>query len=291
MLDYLRNILPRIQGYSKSLDRVEVFVEKPWVLFDERNNLHEYMFMRDKRLILSLNGIVKEGKWELLPNGKLLIDRVDDKILLQNMFIDDAVMILKMSGTADVPFLLVNEHRVPDRDVMKYLELVEEQQHTYEPLAVEERKKNKILKNGLVQGASLFAGQRVEGSSDNEIVTGIFQTTIAEYKEFVEITNGIIIDKYYVVDYKYNGQTVQIKQRETLVQKNDLVLKCHTTSTAEIQTLKVTDRFDVSYMLKLNLNGTILAVNDVGRQNLVFIFLTILIILVAWLAIMFAKNG
>lgn len=123
MIEYIRNILPRIQQYSKSLDHKENYVDKPWIFIDDNNSTHEYEFCRDGRLIMSLNGQVQFGKWEYRPaTQRLLIERPTDAILMQSAFIDDGLMILKKSASDDPTFILVNSAVIPDLDVVGYLQ-------------------------------------------------------------------------------------------------------------------------------------------------------------------------
>ena len=121
MKEAIKNIIPRLIKFSKQMDKVETFVDKSWIYIDQIGNNHEYYFMRDHRLIMSVNGAAKTGKWELLPNGKLLVDRVSDQIVLKNQFIDEALMILQKSASDDDPFILVDEKKIPDLDVLRYL--------------------------------------------------------------------------------------------------------------------------------------------------------------------------
>lgn len=122
MVEYISNILPRIQQYSKSLDHNENYVGKPWVFIEGEHNIHEYEFCRDGRLIMSLNGQVQFGRWEYRPaTNRLLIERQNDAILFQNAFIDDGLMILKKNNFDDSAFILVNSSVVPDLDYVTYL--------------------------------------------------------------------------------------------------------------------------------------------------------------------------
>ena len=68
------------------------------------------------------NGITKVGKWELLPTNQLLIDRISDIITLDHLFVEKALLILKRSGTDDLPFVLISREEIPDLDVESYLE-------------------------------------------------------------------------------------------------------------------------------------------------------------------------
>lgn len=122
MRRYVNSILPRLKEFSATLDRKEIFIEVPWVIIDENLNQQKYIFKRDGVLIMSLNGQVTTGAWEYLFAAKsLLIDRVKDKILLNQDFIDPAVMILKKDGSKDENLILANEILMPDLDVEQYL--------------------------------------------------------------------------------------------------------------------------------------------------------------------------
>lgn len=123
MIEYVRNILPRIQKFSSGLDVKEMYTDKPWIMLEGESDLHEYEFCRDGRLIMSLNGQVQFGKWEYRPSTqRLLIERPTDALLLQNAFIDKGLMILKKSGGPDPAIILVNRTVIPDMDVVRYLE-------------------------------------------------------------------------------------------------------------------------------------------------------------------------
>lgn len=123
MLQYLKNIIPRIEQFSKKLDKIEVFVEKPWVLIDDDSNTHEYEFCRDGRLILSVNGNVTIGKWEFRTGtNRLLLDIGFETVLLQHAFINDALFILKRSGFDTLPFVFFNPNIVKEGNVVDYVE-------------------------------------------------------------------------------------------------------------------------------------------------------------------------
>ena len=119
---YINNLINRLKEFSKSLDTQEVFIDKPWVVMDEKSNQLKYIFKRNGDLIMSLNGNVSIGNWEYIPQAKsLLIDRIESKILLNQSFVDPAVMVLNMDGIQEEHFVLVNEVLIPDYDVVKYL--------------------------------------------------------------------------------------------------------------------------------------------------------------------------
>jgi hypothetical protein len=123
MHDYINNLLPRLKNLSRTLNQVEIFGDKEWILVDANsNNPHLYTFLRDKRLIVSVNGVSKIGKWEILPTGKLLIEFSNEQpILLENAFVNKVVLILKKSGNNDQPFILFDRIGIPDGNIIRYL--------------------------------------------------------------------------------------------------------------------------------------------------------------------------
>lgn len=123
MNQYIQNLIPRLRQFSENLDRNEIYVDAPWVLIDEEFNKHKYIFKRNGELVMSLNGQATIGRWEYLPAARsLLIERrKDDAILLNQNFIDPAVMILKKDGAMENYFILANEILMPDLNVDEYL--------------------------------------------------------------------------------------------------------------------------------------------------------------------------
>jgi len=127
MKQYLYDIVNRISQFSERLDSESVLIDKPWVIIDSDLQQHKYIFKRGGELIMSLNGKVQIGTWEFLAGAKsLLIDRIHDKILLNQSFIDEAIMILKIDGQNKDFFIMANEQRIPDLNVLKYLRTVEQ---------------------------------------------------------------------------------------------------------------------------------------------------------------------
>lgn len=122
MKNYIANLIPRLIAFSESLDKKDLFCDKPWVVLDNNLNQQKYIFRRSGDLIMSLNGQVTMGKWEYVKEARsLLIDRIEDKILLNQEFIDNAIMVLKKDGLKDEPFIMINEIQLPDLNAFDYL--------------------------------------------------------------------------------------------------------------------------------------------------------------------------
>ena len=119
---FLQHIVSEMKNYSKRLDQQSILIDKPWALIDSDFEIQKLIFKKNKELIMSKNGQVVMGSWEYLAEARsLLIDRGKDKILCNEAFINEGVMILKMDGTNNTFFILANENIVPDLDAYRYL--------------------------------------------------------------------------------------------------------------------------------------------------------------------------
>ncbi len=125
MDQYIKNLLPRIQAFSKYLNKKELFVGKSWIQFNEDLNIKtEYTFCRDNTLIKSVNGIAHEGTWKLLPTGKLVVKVEDLSIQLENIFLNEGAFILTVSGDLN-NYLVFFNAEVVKTSLVKYLESLE----------------------------------------------------------------------------------------------------------------------------------------------------------------------
>ena len=123
MIKYIQQLLPRIREYSSDLDRKELFVDKLFTLLQTNNEVHQYTFNRDGRLILSIDGKTTLGTWELLATRQLLINRGKDIITLDFDFLHPDVLIMKMGGTADNPFIIYDKKIITDGNVLNFLKI------------------------------------------------------------------------------------------------------------------------------------------------------------------------
>lgn len=122
MYEYLKNLLPRVQQYSKDLDTKELFNDKHWILMDDDGKRATYVFQREGRLIVSLSGVPKIGTWEYISAAKSLLLTVgDEKAFLSFSFFNNALFVLKKDADAETPWILVNKNVLPDLNIEKYL--------------------------------------------------------------------------------------------------------------------------------------------------------------------------
>lgn len=285
MIDYIKNIIPRIQQYSQGLNKEEIFVSKtePWIYVDENGNHHQYIFMRDKRLIMSYNGVVKTGNWERLPTNQLLINRIDDEILLDHIFVEEALLILKLSGSKDLPFILINTEKIPDLNIEKYLSKYEKHNKTKEHI---EEQTYRLLESGEIVGPKLYC-DKIINTENGVILNGIYQTTNFSGREYCEIINNTIKRVYYNVEYTYENKVIKIEQKEYYrLSDGDKVIEYPSDLLTFNKKIKITYRYIKAdsttyniptFTIKINENHKIKIYDDT-KYYLLVLFLIIMII-------------
>lgn len=119
---YLQNIISNLKQFSESLNKHNLLINKPWTLIDSDFDIQKLIFKKDKSLILSKDGQATIGKWDYFPEARsLLIDRGTDKILCNETYIDDSILVLKMDGKNNKFFILANQNAIPSLDAYAYL--------------------------------------------------------------------------------------------------------------------------------------------------------------------------
>lgn len=111
MKTYITDILPKIQKFSKDLDDLTLLTNQHWVVIDEINTVKIiYYFKTNNELLISRNGIVEKGKWELLSNNSIIIDKENQSYLFKHGFLDKNILALKIDTKEEYVFL-INENK------------------------------------------------------------------------------------------------------------------------------------------------------------------------------------
>jgi hypothetical protein len=125
MEQYIKNIIPNIKQYGKLLSQKEVFINKTWLLVNNGNDFIQYTFKKNYELIISLNGDVIKGKWEILTQNKILIDSTNGTVQLENLFLNQDIIVLLKPSLNEELFILINEEAIKDKNPLDYLKKLE----------------------------------------------------------------------------------------------------------------------------------------------------------------------
>jgi hypothetical protein len=238
------SMVSQLRSHSASLTKENIFVDKPWTIIDEDNEMQRLVFKRNKSLIMSKSGEVNYGSWDYLPEMRsIVINRIKNSILCNEAYIDEGVMILQLDGTSNQFFILANANVIPDLDINKYLS-----KKSNEILNIESRTlvDGKLLE--IHQGRSLHS---IIGSSVSiemeEVADGVYE--IAGENKFYEITGSRIIQITTAIIYQNPEEiAITIYQRSNyeitigdLVFINNMIAEDQTINLSKLERIIIND--------------------------------------------------
>ena len=215
MKDYIKSWLPKIKNFSLELDKLSKLYNQPWVIIDDQNDFIKIIFQEKGKLIVSKNGVVSDGSWELVSvANSILLSINGEKRLYNHQFIDNGLMILKLDGFSLDFFVMVNQNLIPDLDVVNYLN------HKY-PISKIDGNVSKTLNSydktiELKDGRVLqivkdlgYSGSTEVRINDNIPEDDFYRPLNSEI--IYEIKNGKIKMEYYIESYRQiDGQIIEI---------------------------------------------------------------------------------
>jgi hypothetical protein len=123
MIEYIKNIIPRLRGFSEKVNKEELLIGKTWVWVGFNQGYSTLHFLGDKRLLISQLGDVQEGSWEFIGNDHLLhLKGSGFSVLLNHGILFKGVLIMQKQGVLDSYEVLYDEQVIPNGDVIKYIE-------------------------------------------------------------------------------------------------------------------------------------------------------------------------
>lgn len=94
------------------MDFASLLVDRQWIMIqpDSEKKVVFVFRSRNHELIVSTNGIVVRGSWEMMNDDSLLIDYVDTTLMLRHGFIQDDVLALKRDGMEDYALFISEKY-------------------------------------------------------------------------------------------------------------------------------------------------------------------------------------
>ena len=191
MRDYISNLLPKIKDFSARLDNLALLTDQPWVQLDESEDRTVFVFRKDgNELLVSKNGDVNTCGWEYLEHmNSLVIEVSGQKILYNQGFLDESVMILRKDGGGEY-LLMANENKV---DAIKTDKVLEYLSRKYVE-GSKEKETKKINTSNQSTEDNIYGKKQTRGSLSNNVGDKSTEsTTRAEDITFLTSISVIII--------------------------------------------------------------------------------------------------
>jgi len=121
--DQIQSFRSSLRNYNSQLANRNLLVDIPWTMVDGDLNLQRLIFNRNNSLYVITEGVIQESTWEYLPSMNSLAISIDGRrILMNEIFADGTVLILKKDGNSQDLIAFVNESELPKENLARYLD-------------------------------------------------------------------------------------------------------------------------------------------------------------------------
>lgn len=158
MKSYIISSIEETMNLGKKLDSIAMLQNKEWTVYtDDPSPREKFIFMKDGRLINSINGLTTNYKWEYISiNSSIIIEDSNSTLLFKIVFCDKNILILNLDGTREFCFLINTSNAetklLSYEDIQWYLKrnskidiLTDLQRREYEEKKKREEEKLKLI--------------------------------------------------------------------------------------------------------------------------------------------------
>ena len=170
MKTYLINSIKQVSVNSQSWDTISTLKAQEWIVYNEDiSQVEKFLFIDDKKLLVSVNGKSSYSKWEYIKvNSSLIIDDEINKYLLKIVVCNKDIIVLNVDSTNDCSFLINSKSLVLQNptysDIQWYLirncgiDILSEQQRKQftEEKRLEDEKERKEQQENELEQKKLF---------------------------------------------------------------------------------------------------------------------------------------
>lgn len=155
MKTYVLYSINKLKRLGENLDAKTILCNKSWLIFNDSGEKILYIFSENGEILLTVNGIVSQGKWKYISANKSIVISADNKsYMLHPSFLDQNIMALNLDGTESY-MLMIDEHSVLAskvkslEDLNKYFLSIEEAETQKKQAIQLEDKKSELRKEAL----------------------------------------------------------------------------------------------------------------------------------------------
>jgi len=124
MSNLTNNLIPRLKKFAVKIELKEALVDKVWVIYGDMDSI-DYEFKRKGGIVVTKNGNSYDGVWEILGSGRLQIKTDFANNVLDYNFSVKGMLVMKIAGMQNEPFLLYDPVVVENGNIGNYLEHLE----------------------------------------------------------------------------------------------------------------------------------------------------------------------
>ncbi|MDE6523838.1 MAG: hypothetical protein K2L17_13565 [Muribaculaceae bacterium] len=107
MKTFIINAARGVVSQKKKLDIKSKLIGREWrMLTDEQDIAAKYIFLKDGKLLISINGVSTYSQWQIATDSAIILDEGIATFLYKVAHIDDNLIVLNLDGTDSFCFLI-----------------------------------------------------------------------------------------------------------------------------------------------------------------------------------------
>ena len=107
MKTFIINAARGVVSQKKKLDIKSKLLGREWrMLTDEPDIAAKYIFLKDGKLLISINGVSTYSQWQTATESSIIMDEGVATFLYKVVHIDDNLIVLNLDGTVNFCFLI-----------------------------------------------------------------------------------------------------------------------------------------------------------------------------------------
>ena len=107
MKTFIVNAARGVVSQKKKLDIKSKLIGREWrMLTDDTTITGKYIFLKDGKLLISLNGVSTYSIWQMATDSTVIMDEGVATFLYKVVHIDDNIIVLNLDGTDNFCFLI-----------------------------------------------------------------------------------------------------------------------------------------------------------------------------------------
>ena len=217
MFEYLKFILKNLKSFDNKLSNIALLQNKFWVRINDHNLNEKWFFKDNGELIMSINGDIIDGRYEHLNEGNLILEIDKNKILLNQNFIYNDILLLKKDSNETDFYAFYDDSKFTQSQFEKYIETSRKQDLNIQQIQLVDNSNVEVVMNPNQQTISLGNSVLI-----NQELTNLDYVE-TEYN-FYELQEGIIKNIFYRRSYEINNISIVVKQKWKTIQLDDEVV-------------------------------------------------------------------
>lgn len=205
MFEYLKFLFTKVKSFDEKLKNIAFLQDKTWIRISLNGFNEKWFFRKNGVLTLSINGDVIDGSYELL-NEYLIIKFSNKKILLNQSFIYNDILLLKKDSVDSDFFAFYDNSKFSENEFLKHIEYSRRKDLNIKQITLLDNTKAEIIRNpnqkGIIKGNTVL----IKGQLPNQ---DLIETNFNYY----ELVNGKISNIFNKRKYKIFDNEITIKQK------------------------------------------------------------------------------